>query len=169
MNRTSVLGLSEEVHARVSDPGDSGTRLRSTGRRSRELEGRLKDALEVRYQLTKTGWDRLQITEPGTVFVLRQPGVRADLATDLTLYADKEDAQIAQAGGLAVGLVGGKETSRSLNAGEELYLFKVDVDDKEGKYQLLTTDTYQVCSVGTRRSEVSEQETVDNRSVAGMI
>lgn len=111
-------------------------------------------ALRAKYKVTKTGSDRLRVTQPGTVFVLKQEGVRADLATDLTLYANKvnvENGQIAQAGGLAVAFSGGKETSRVLSAGEEMYLFDVDVNDKEVKYQLLTAKTYQVNVKGSTK------------------
>lgn len=114
----------------------------------------LQRDLRGSFKMTKTGMDRLRITEPGTVFVLTSDGVRADLATDLTLYANKvnvENGQIAQAGGLAVGLLGGKETSRALSAGEEMYLYDVDVNDKEVKYQLLTTKTYQVTVKGSTK------------------
>lgn len=131
----AVVGLSAVVHA--ADWKDD-----------------LEAALRGKYQITRTGLDRLRITQPGTVFILMQEGVRADLATDLTLYANKvnvEDGEIGQAGGLAVALTGFKETSRALPTGEEMYLYDVDVNDKEVKYQLLTTKTYQVNVKGSTK------------------
>jgi len=122
--------------------------------RAADWKDDLQKALSGTYKITKASMDRLRITEPGTVFVLKSEGVRADLATDMTLYANKvnvESGEVAQAGGLAVGLLGGKETSRALAAGEEMYLYEIDVSDKEVRYKLLTAKSYQVNVKGSTK------------------
>ena len=113
----------------------------------------LQSAVRGKYAMTKTGVDRLRITQPGTIFVLTQEGVRADLATDLTLFANKiavGKEGIAQASGLAATIMG-KETSRALEPGEQMYLYDADVSDKEVKFQLITTKTYQVTVKGSTK------------------
>ena len=74
----------------------------------------LKAALESKYQLTKTGIDRIRVTQPGTVFVLQKDGISGDLALDMSFLNNKiRDGQIAQAGGFMASMQG-KTTSRDL-------------------------------------------------------
>src|ERR1039458_8578922 len=74
--------------------------------------GSLKDALETKYQLTKTGIDRIRITQPGTVFIVQKDGISGDLSSDMTFLNNKvRDGQIAQAGGFMASMQGdGKST-----------------------------------------------------------
>lgn len=84
---------------------------------------------------------------------MKQEGVRADLASDLTLFANKVAVGkegIAQASGLGARLFG-KETSKALEPGEQLYLYAADVNDKEVRLQFVTTKTYQVAVQGSTK------------------
>ena len=38
--------------------------------------GGLEDALKGKYELTKTGIDRVRITQPGTVLVIQKEGIK---------------------------------------------------------------------------------------------
>jgi hypothetical protein len=104
----------------------------------------LKEALEAKYQLTKTGIDRVRITQPGTVFVIQKEGISGDLSTDMTFLNNKiRDGQIAQAGGFAAAMQD-KKTSRDLKAGDKVYLFKIAVRDDQVQFFVITCDTYDV-------------------------
>jgi len=104
----------------------------------------LKEALEAKYQLTKTGIDRIRVTQPGTVFVVEKDGISGDLASDMTFLNNKvHDGQVAQAGGFMAAMQG-KTTSRDLKAGDKVYLFNVDVKDDQVQFFIITCDTYDV-------------------------
>jgi len=111
----------------------------------------LKDALESKYQLTKTGIDRVRITQPGTVFIVQKDGISGDLSGDATFLNNKvTDGQIAQAGGFMAAMQG-KTTSRDLKAGDKVYLFRVDVKDDQVQFFVITADTYDVAVHGSTK------------------
>lgn len=104
----------------------------------------LKQALEAKYQITKTGIDRVRITQPGTVFVVQKDGISGDLASDMTFLDNKvRDGQVAQAGGF-MAVMQGKKTSRDIKTGDKVYLFRVDVKDDQIQFFVITCDTYDV-------------------------
>jgi hypothetical protein len=104
----------------------------------------IKDALEAKYQLTKTGVDRVRITQPGTVFIVQKDGISGDLASDMTFLNNKvHDGQVAQAGGFMASMQG-KTTSRDLKSGDKVYLFRIDVKDDQVQFFVITCDTYDV-------------------------
>jgi hypothetical protein len=104
----------------------------------------LKNALETKYQLTKTGIDRIRITQPGTVFIVQKDGISGDLASDMTFLNNKvHDGQVAQAGGFMASMQG-KTTSRDLKIGDKVYLFGIDVKDDQVQFFVITCDTYDV-------------------------
>src|SRR5712692_4085336 len=49
----------------------------------------LEDALKGKYELTKTGIDRVRITQPGTVLVILQDGISGDLSSDMSFLNNK--------------------------------------------------------------------------------
>src|SRR5258708_40308070 len=49
----------------------------------------MEDALKAKYQLTKTGIDRVRITQPGTVLVILQDGISGDLSSDMSFLNNK--------------------------------------------------------------------------------
>lgn len=104
----------------------------------------LKEALEAKYQITKTGIDRVRITQPGTVFIVQKDGISGDLASDMTFLNNKvHDGQVAQAGGFMASMQG-KTTSRDLKTGDKVYLFGIDVKDDQVQFFVITSDTYDV-------------------------
>jgi hypothetical protein len=104
----------------------------------------LKDALETKYQLTKTGIDRVRITQPGTVFIVQKDGISGDLSSDATFLNNKvTDGQIAQASGFMAAMQS-KTTSRDLKTGDKVYLFGIDVKDDQVQFFVITCDTYDV-------------------------
>ncbi len=104
----------------------------------------LQEALQSKYQFTKTGLDRIRITQPGTVLVIQKEGISGDLASDMTFLNNKiQNGQVAQAGGFGA-FMQGKMTSRDLKVGDKVYLFKVEVKSDYVQYFVITCDTYDV-------------------------
>src|SRR5438132_13836460 len=67
----------------------------------------LEDALKSKYEFTKTGIDRVRITQPGTVLVIQKEGISGDLSSDMTFLNNKvRDGQVAQAGGFGAMMQG---------------------------------------------------------------
>lgn len=111
----------------------------------------LKEALEAKYQITKTGIDRVRITQPGTVFVLEKENISGDLSSDATFLNNKvKDGQIAQQGGFMAAMQN-KTTSRVLKSGDRVYLFRLDVKDDQVQFFVITADTYDVNLRGSTR------------------
>src|ERR1039458_4556477 len=104
----------------------------------------LKNALETKYQLTKTGIDRIRITQPGTVFIVQKDGISGDLSSDATFLNNKvKDGQVSQASGFMAAMQS-KTTSRDLKVGDKVYLFAIDVKDDQVQLFVITCDTYDV-------------------------
>ena len=111
----------------------------------------LKEALEAKYQLTKTGMDRVRITQQGTVLVVQKDGISGDLSSDLTFLNNKvHDGQIAQQGGFMAAMQN-KTTSRNLKTGDKVYVFKIDVKDDQVQFFIITCDTYDVNLKGSTK------------------
>jgi hypothetical protein len=128
---TTVLALTSGVSAMAND------------------HDALKTALETKYQLTKTGIDRVRITQPGTVFILQKDGISGDLSSDATFLNNKvKDGQIAQAGGFMAAMQD-KKTSRNLKVGDRVYLFRLDIKDDQVWFFVITADTYDVSVRGS--------------------
>ena len=107
-------------------------------------ENSLKDALEAKYQITKTGIDRVRITQPGTVFVIQKEGISGDLSSDATFLTNKiVNGQVAQASGFMAAMQN-KKTSRNLKAGDKAYLFRMDIKDDKVMLFIITAETYDV-------------------------
>lgn len=111
----------------------------------------IKEALEAKYQLTKTGIDRVRITQPGTVFVIQKNGISGDLASDATFLNNKvNDGEVSQAGGFMAAMQD-KKTSRNLKPGDKVYVFKIEVKDDQVEVFAVTCDTYDVNLHGSTR------------------
>jgi hypothetical protein len=104
----------------------------------------LEESLTAKYTMTKTGIDRMRITEPGTVLMVQQDGIDADLAGDAS-YTDNpvRDGRVGQAKGFMASMQS-KETSRTLKAGDKVYVYKIEVKDDKVRYFIITCDTYDV-------------------------
>ncbi len=113
--------------------------------------GLVESALRAKYQITKTGLDRIRITEPGTVLVIQKEGISGDLSSDMTFLNNKvRDGQVGQAGGWAASMQE-KKTSRVLKVGDKVYVFKIEVKDDQVRYFVITCDTYDVNVGGSTR------------------
>ena len=111
----------------------------------------LEESLKVKYELTKTGLDRVRITKPGTVLVIQKENISGDLASDATFLNNKvNNGQIAQAGGFGA-FMQDKKTSRVFKAGEKVYVFKLEVKDKAVEFFLVSCETYDVNLHGSTR------------------
>ena len=111
----------------------------------------LDEALKAKYELTKTGWDRVRITKPGTVLVLMKDGISADLSSDLTYLDNKViDGQISQRSGFMASIQG-KKTSRELKAGEKVFVYDIKVKGDVVHYFLITAETFDVSKSGSTR------------------
>ena len=111
----------------------------------------LEDALKSKYEFTKTGIDRVRITQPGTVLVIQKEGISGDLSSDMSFLNNKvRDGLVAQAGGFGA-MMQGKKTSRDLKVGDKVYLFKIEAKDDQVRYFIITCDTYDVNVHGSTR------------------
>ena len=111
----------------------------------------LEEALKSKYQITKTGIDRVRITEPGTILVIQKEGISGDLSSDMSFLNNKvRDGQVAQAGGFGA-MMQDKKTSKSLKVGDKVYIFKIEVKDDQVRYFVITCDTYDVNVHGSTR------------------
>lgn len=111
----------------------------------------LEEGLKSKYQLTKTGMDRVRITEPGTVLVIQKEGISGDLSSDMSFLNNKvRDGQVGQAGGFGA-MMQDKKTSRTLKVGDKVYVFKIEAKDDQVRYFIITCDTYDVNVAGSTR------------------
>lgn len=111
----------------------------------------LEEGLKAKYELTKTGIDRVRITQAGTVLVIQKPGISGDLSSDMSFLNNKiRDGQVAQAGGFGA-MMQDKKTSRDLKVGDKVYLFKIEAKDDQVRYFIITCDTYDVNVHGSTR------------------
>ncbi len=111
----------------------------------------LEEALKSKYQITKTGIDRVRITEPGTILVIQKEGISGDLSSDMSFLNNKvRDGQVAQAGGFGA-MMQDKKTSGSLKVGDKVFVFKIEVKDDQVRYFVITCDTYDVNVHGSTR------------------
>lgn len=100
----------------------------------------LEEALKAEYKLTKTGIDRLRITEPGTVFVIQKEGIYANPSIDYgNLISKVTDGNVQGPKGL--GGLFADQNDRSLKVGETVYVTRIDVRDEELKFDIITCDT----------------------------
>lgn len=111
----------------------------------------LKEGLAAKYTITKVGWDKIRITSPGTVLVVRKDGIATDLASDsmnvATLIVNGQPE--APKGFMAAML--SKKTTRALKVGERMYLSKIDVKDDGVGLQLISVETSDINRQGNTR------------------
>lgn len=114
---------------------------------------KFKTDIQSTWTLTRLATDRLRITGPGTVFVLKKDGITGDLATDATFtQTTVEDGRILAPKG-AVAFLQNKKTSRPFKAGEKVYLWKTNIGDDHVGLFLVSYDTFQVTERGGRTNQ----------------
>jgi len=111
----------------------------------------LEEGLQTAYKMAKASrWDRNNVTEPGTIFVMQKEGLVAGPADDVGIpEASVKDGVPKQKGGLG-GLLR-KTTTRTLNKGERVYLIGIDVQDDLVKMTMLTCDMSAVQAEGSTK------------------
>lgn len=101
----------------------------------------LKEALEAKYKLTKVSWDKVRVTDPGPVYVVKAEGINADRATDVTTLVNKVvDGHVEQPKGFGASLFS-KQTTKQLNPGDRLYLTKIDIKVSGVLLWFISTET----------------------------
>ncbi len=111
----------------------------------------LKDALEVKYGLTKVSWDKVRVTDPGPVYVLKAEGVNADRATDMTMLINKiVDGHVQQPKGFGASMFS-KQTTKQFKPGDRLYLTKIDVKDNGLLFWFISTETSDYSDKGSTK------------------
>lgn len=106
----------------------------------------LEESLKAEYRPTKVGisafqFDYNRITQPGTVLVVRIPGIYADVAdTKQAIVKTKiVNGEALQQKGVLASLSFTKQ-SRQLNVSEHVYITQVSVKDDGIQFELLTQD-----------------------------
>jgi hypothetical protein len=113
-----------------------------------ELERALENSVYIKSKYSKLGIER--VTEPGTVLVVKQDGILAQpLFSSLTHPTLVRDGQVRQAGGVSAFLSSGSD--RSFKVGERVYLYDVDVNDKNIELLIVTCDFHDVIDHGRTR------------------
>ena len=127
-------------------------RLRHSGGSSTSnWKDQLKEQIEATWSFSKIGFDRIRVTEPGIVLVIKKDGIIGDLSTDSTFSKTTvEDGKATPPKG-AVAFLQNKETSHVFKAGERVYLWKVAIDDNNLALFLISCETFAVNAKGTTK------------------
>jgi hypothetical protein len=116
---------------------------------SAEWKDQLKEKLESQFTLSKIGIDRIRVTQPGTVLVIRKEGIGGDLATDATFTKSVvQDGNILPPKGF-VAVLQDKKTTHMFKPGERVYVWKIAMDDDELALFLVSCETFAVNSKGS--------------------
>jgi len=115
---------------------------------------RLKAELESTYVVSKRAAlapDR--ITKQGTVLIVKQGGITADLSSDATFSVTKVKygGDIKEGGGFI--LFDAKTKSRVFKEGEKVYIIDIDVGDDKVMLKLLTCEMFDVVEKGTTKQK----------------
>jgi hypothetical protein len=111
----------------------------------------LEETLKGKYELAKTGIDRLRITKPGVVLVIQKDGIYADRSTDFGTPTTKVvDGNVIEPKGFS-GAFFSDPKNRSLKAGEKVYVTRIGVTNKEVRFEIITCDTTGINVEGNTR------------------
>jgi len=111
----------------------------------------LKAALEAKYGLTKVSWDKVRVTDPGPIYVLKAEGVNADRATDMTMLVNRVvDGRVEQPKGFGASMFS-KQTTKQFKPGDRLYLTKIDVKDDGLLLWFISTETADYSDKGSTK------------------
>ena len=126
-----------------------------------EWKDKLKAEIESTWTLSKIGLDRIRITEPGTVFVIKQDGIIGDLASDATYSRTTVDNGHILAPKGAVAFLQDKKTSRTFRAGEKVYVWKTAMDNSDLGLFLISYDTFAANERGGRSTQTRYKAFLD--------
>lgn len=126
------------------------------------------------YQITKVGlrfpnFDYNRITEPGTVLVVRVPGIYSDVANTkhAIINTDITNGNAEQQKGILAGLTD-THNSRQLQPGETVYITKLEIKPSKGIVflELLTTEQTQRGGWDSTRYRAEVNIHIDNLASA---
>ena len=104
----------------------------------------LDQSLAKNYELTKTGLDRIRITSPGTLLVIRKENISGNIASDMFMMNNKvTDGKVRQGSGAG--------SSRVFKVGEKVYVIKTDVKDDAVDFLVISGDTFEVTEHGSTK------------------
>lgn len=94
------------------------------------------------------------ITDPTSVLVVRQPGIRAGLATDFRLLDVSVDVRNLDAGGKTPGglFQDRKRNAQEFQVGELVHPVRYSVKDDEVHFQVMSSEMYQVQKDGNTQN-----------------
>lgn len=111
----------------------------------------IKEALTAKYGITKVSWDKVRVTEPGPVYVIKAEGINADRATDMTMLVNQVvNGQVQQPKGAGASLFS-KATTKQFKPGDRAYLTKIDVKDDGVLFWLIATETSELTEHGSTK------------------
>ena len=111
----------------------------------------LEEALKSTYQLTKTGIDRLRITQPGTVLVIQKEGIYANPSIDYgNLTTKVVDGNVQGPKGFGAAFFS-NQNDRSLKVGTTVYVTRVAVTNKDVRFDIITCDTSDISVSGNTK------------------
>jgi len=118
---------------------------------ARAANKELGEALKAKYQLAKTGIDRLRITQPGTVLVIQKDGIYANPSIDAgSLTTKVTDGTVAGPKGFSAAFFS-NQRERSLKPGTTVYVTRIWVRDREIRFYIITCDTTEINVQGNSR------------------
>lgn len=101
----------------------------------------LEEALKTEYKLARIGFDRLRITEPGTILVIQKEGVFANPSID---FGNQTDSVInGEVHGPKMGLFT-DENDRDLKVGTRVYMTRIDIRNDGIRFDIITCETFDV-------------------------
>jgi len=112
----------------------------------------LEEALKTAYQLTKTGIDRLRITQPGTVLVIQKEGIYANPSIDYgNLTTKVVDGNVQGPKGFGAAFFS-NQNDRSLKIGTTVYVTRIAVTNKAVRFDIITCDTSDISVHGNTKN-----------------
>jgi len=108
---------------------------------SKAANKQLEDALKTTYQLTKTGIDRLRITQSGTILVIQKEGIYANPSIDYgNLTTKVVDGNVEGPKGFGSAFFS-NQNDRSLKVGTTVYVTRIGVTNRDVRFDIITCDT----------------------------
>lgn len=107
----------------------------------------LKDAIESKYQLTTRSMLTGQVKKPGTVLYVARPGIQANKPSTVAKATVIEDGEIEALGG---GSIIPGDAGKTLDVGEEMYLYNYQIKDDSVTFLYGTVQSYEM-QVGNSR------------------
>jgi hypothetical protein len=119
--------------------------------RGSNWKDQLEEELKGTWAFSKIGIDRIRITQPGAILVIKKDGIIGDLSTDSTFSkTTAQDGKLTPPKGV-IAVLQNKETSHVFKVGERVYLWKASIDDDDLALFLISVETFAVNARGTTK------------------